>query len=169
MSDLMERSAVIDGPYRYEARRVWDANKPLLVVCMLNPSTADHLRDDPTVLTLIHFAKLWGYGGLVIVNLFAFRTSKPAELANAADPFGPENGRHLVAAINIAVEAGRLLVAWGNGGDMRGYDRHFVHRARLRGLELICLGTTAAGHPKHPLARGYHRIPRDQQPIEWRG
>ncbi len=34
--------------------------------------------------------------------------------------------------------------------------------------DLYCLGTTSKRSPKHPLARGHHRVPRGQQPILWR-
>lgn len=166
-------TAVIAGPgdcYRYELRRVWDATKHLLVVCMLNPSTADHLKNDPTVLTLIHFAKLWGYGGLLIVNLFALRTSNPAELRLREDRIGRDNGDWLAAACALAAaQDRRLLVAWGNGGDLDDRAEWFCSRAtRVYRLELICLGTTNTWKPKHPMARGTHRIPRYQMPITYR-
>lgn len=171
--DLMIKGAVLGGlrnEYRYELGRSWDLTKAVLVVCMLNPSTADHERDDPTVKTLIHFAKLWGYGGLRIVNLFAFRTSKPAELIESDDRFGPENGRYIDDAMAYAAKnGGRLLVAWGNGGELDDRGLWFSVRAdRVHKLDLICLGFTNNGAPKHPLARGKHRIPRDQKPIMYR-
>lgn len=63
----------------------------------------------------------------------------------------------------------RLLVAWGNDGDFEGQATRFADcAADLIGVDLICLGTTLSGAPKHPMARGRSRIPRDQQPIIWR-
>ena len=176
VSDLfMRRSAVISPCklYRYTLSRVWDDGLPVLVVCMLNPSTADDQVEDPTLLALIHFAKLWGYGGLLIVNLYAYRSSSPAEMMKAGSAVGPDNGLHMTNALVTANMrgGGRLLAAWGNGGNVDfGYgDRAewFRARARLNMLELICLGTTMGGSPKHPMARGKHRTPRDQQPIVW--
>lgn len=169
MFDGMQRTAVIsiDGVHRYELRRVWDQGKPLLVVCMLNPSKADHLIDDPTILALIWFATQWGYGGLLVVNFYGFRSASPAEMFAAADPFGVDNEKHVHAAMLYARDnGGRLLAAWGNGGD--GRSHWFCEKARNLGIELVCLGTTQSGAPKHPMARGLHRIPRDQQPITWR-
>ncbi len=164
---------MISGPgdcYRYEARRIWDESQPLLVVSMLNPSRADDKRDDPTVLTLIHFARAWGYGGLLIVNLFALRTSKPSELLTREDPFGPDNWKYIVSAMEYAQSnGGSLLVAWGNGGDLEDRAEWFCSRAlSVYKLKLVCLGTTKSWKPKHPLARGHHRIPRDQKPIVYR-
>lgn len=167
----MEMSAVISecGSYRTELRRVWNRDLPLLVVCMLNPSTADHQKNDPTIVTLIHFAKLWGYGGLLIVNLFAFRASEPAAMMKASEPFGP-NGATLASAMDYArANGGRLLAAWGNHGDHHDRAEWFSNRAlQIYRLTLICLGTTKGWKPKHPMARGKHRIPRDQQPVIWR-
>ncbi len=171
--DQMQFSAAFSGPdncYRDELRRVWDDARPLLVVCMLNPSTADHRRNDPTILALIHFARFWGYGGLLVVNLYSIRTSSPAEMMAHPAPIGPENGAAIEAALAYArVNGARVLAAWGNHGAWDGRDEWFCSRAtRAHGVGLICLGTTRSWMPKHPMARGKHSIPRDQQPITWR-
>lgn len=171
MSDLLGMStAVFGGPddiYRYELRRIWDFGKPMLVVCMLNPSTADAEKNDPTITTLIHFARLWGYGGILVVNLCAFRASKPRNMWAAKDPAGPDNHDYLRAALRYASEnGGRALAAW---GAVQHVAASFLREAEIWQVELDCLGTTQEGNPKHPAARGVHRIPRDQQPILWRG
>jgi hypothetical protein len=167
----MEYSAVFDGPdneHRLELRRVWDRAKPLLVVCMTNPSRASHLVNDPTVLALIWFGTQWGYGGLLIVNGATWRSASPDEMRAAPEPESGLNWWHLQYAVNYAhANGGRALVAWGNdGADLEGC-REFARRALNFGVELVCLGTTNDGHPKHPMARGKHRIPRDQPPIIW--
>ncbi|EHK57717.1 DUF1643 domain-containing protein [Allomesorhizobium alhagi] len=170
--DDMEMSAIISdcGLYRTELRRVWNSDLPLLVVCMLNPSTADHRKNDPTILALIHFGKLWGYGGLLVINLFAFRSPSPADMMAVSEPFGPCNARAIADAMEYARDnGGRLLAAWGNHGDHHDRAEWFCNRAlQVYRLTLICLGTTKGWKPKHPMARGKHRIPRDQQPIVWR-
>lgn len=178
MSDLlMRREAVIcddmgtpyGNAYRPELRRIWDDRRPLLVVCMLNPSTADSLVDDPTILTLIHFATLWGYGGLLIVNLADFRASKPSEMFLSQNPTSKVNSRYQYLALAYAKENGKeVLVAWGNDGAVFGTDRLFAETAKSLGVKTICLGLTLSGAPKHPMARGKHRIPRDQRPLPWR-
>jgi hypothetical protein len=173
MSDLLTKTSAVISPcqmYRYELRRVWDDRLPLLPVCMLNPSTADASVNDPTILTLIHFGKLWGYGGLLVVNLYAFRSSSPAIMAQQGrHAFGPDNDRHIKQTIRYAAQnGGKLLAAWGNGGDSGGYHNYIALTARDMGVDLVCLGTTKSGQPKHPLARGKYRVARDQQPIAWR-
>ena len=70
--------AVLDktGQYRYWLWRLWDADLPHVCFCMLNPSKADAVTDDPTLRRCINFAKSWGYGSLSVVNLFAYQRSQ---------------------------------------------------------------------------------------------
>lgn len=174
MSDLLlRRTAVFDGPgemYRIELGRMWDDLLPVLVVCMLNPSWASHLIDDQTILVLMHFARSWGFGGLRVVNLYPFRSPKPSEMKRHPERQSASNRTALEEAmVYAALTSGRLLVAWGNDGNFEGEADWFASRAAgHHGLELICLGRTQDGSPKHPMARGVHRIPRDQLPIVWR-
>lgn len=172
MSNLfMRRHAVISDCelYRHELRRIWDDRLPVLVVVMLNPSRADDTREDPTLLALIGFARLWGYGGLLIVNLYDWRSSSPAAMRREPARRSDRADGYLEAALAFAqAHETPVLVAWGNEGDFEGEAGRLVDRARRRGVPLICLGTTAGGAPKHPMARGLHRIPRDQQPIMWK-
>ena len=72
-----------DKVYRYELWRIWDEALPVCMFIGLNPSTADETVDDPTIRRCINFAKEWGYGQLVMTNLFAFRATKPAEMMRA--------------------------------------------------------------------------------------
>lgn len=169
----MIRTAKFSGEndcYRDELRRIWDPMRPLLVVCMLNPSTADAYKDDPTIIALVHFCKFWGYGGFIVINLSPYRTSSPAVLAKvdplvAAGSVESEKVAHAVMRF-AAANGGKMLAAWGNHGAER--SRWFCQKARAMGITLYCLGTTASEQPKHPLARGKHRIPRDQWPFVWR-
>jgi hypothetical protein len=172
MTDLlMRRSAVISDCtlYRPELRRIWDDRLPLLVVAMLNPSRADDSQEDPTLLALIWFARAWGYGGLLIVNLYDWRSPDPDAMRREPARKSPLNDGYLESALALAQAHGTpVLAAWGNHGDFEGEATRFTDRARQRGVTLICLGTTQSGAPKHPMARGKHRIPRDQQPIIWK-
>jgi len=112
---------------------------------MLNPSTADAHRDDPTIQRCIGFARRWGCGGLVVVNLFAYRATRPDALRRVDDPVGPRNDWH----IRRAHAASSLTVAsW--GANAAAHDRSQRVVKMLQG-EIACLGTTAAGAPRHPL------------------
>jgi len=146
------RHAVISegGTFRYWLSRRWSAG-PVLLFVMLNPSTADASVDDATIRRCATFAHVHGFGGLEVVNLFAFRATQPAELARLGWQVGPENDEHIdVAARN----AGAICVAWGAIGD-RGpaCDRVQVVAPILRaaGKPLQCLQVTRSGFPQHPL------------------
>lgn len=167
----MHRAATISpcGRYRTHLVRRWEFGRDRLIVCMLNPSRADADIDDPTILTLIHFARAWGCGGIEVINLRAWRTSSPRELyaveADGIDTIGPGNEaawrdmRTYAHCNNLPI-----LAAWGNNAlpaDVARFATFFD------GITLISLGTTQAGAPMHPAARGKHRIPRDQQPIPY--
>jgi len=71
--------------YRYSLFRIWDEDKSLVLFIGLNPSTADEKEDDPTIRRCINFAKQWGwgYGGLIMGNLFSFRATQPSDLKQA--------------------------------------------------------------------------------------
>jgi hypothetical protein len=154
------------GTWRYSLTRIWDHALPILTVAMLNPSKADAKVNDPTILRLIAFAKRWGFGGLHVVNMYAYRASDPAELVTfgLAAAIGPDNERYTLHAIRAAAAGpGWMLAAWGNTGQKRSH--WFIQRCKVEGLQLRCLGLTNSGAPKHPLARGKHRVPDDFQPI----
>jgi len=142
----MLRSAIFSPcrRYRYFLSRVWNPKLPSVMFVALNPSTADEREDDPTVRRCIGFARKWSFGGLILVNLFAYRSTDPAGLLEADDPVGPGNDKHILES---ARTAGRVVLAWGTKGSWLGRDQH-VH-ALLPGAR--CLGITKEGHPKHPL------------------
>jgi hypothetical protein len=134
---------------------MWDAEKPTLAFIMLNPSTADETDLDPTCRRCKGFAEDWGYGRLVVGNLFALRSTDPDQLYDHSDPVGPENDDHLQ---QICDEADMVVAAWGTHGDL--HDRGREVAAMLP--ELYALDTTKAGHPNHPLYQ-----PAEQTPTEF--
>lgn len=147
----MERDALFDpsGSYRYLLRRSWDRNGPLAVFVMLNPSTADAGRDDPTIRRCMGLARSWGFGRLEVVNLFGFRTPYPQVLTTVLDPVGPENDAHVLKAV---ARGETVVVAWGNAGaTLNRGPAMLPHLARAARTPLLCLGMTRAGHPRHPL------------------
>ena len=131
------------GQYRYALWRRW-APGPQVLFVMLNPSTADQVRDDPTIRRCIGFAASWGYGALVVGNLFAYRTSWPEVLMRAARPVGRANDRWL---LRLAAESSGVIAAWGNSGTWLGRDRQV--REALAPLHVLSL--TRRGQPRHPL------------------
>lgn len=141
------------GQYRYWLTREWDEGSFSLPIIMLNPSTADASEDDPTIRRCIAFAKREGFGGVRVMNLFAFRSPSPVAMKASADPIGPESFRHfetLFAHVASNTEH-PVLCAWGSHGGHMGRDAAIIKEARYFGARLVCLGTTKDGHPRHPL------------------
>ena len=99
--------------YRYALWRMWDGDKPLVMIIGLNPSTADEKVNDPTITRCISFARSWGYGGVCVTNLFGFRATAPTELKAHHDPIGKENDAWVH---EIAKGAAITVAAWGNHG-----------------------------------------------------
>ena len=113
---------------------------------MLNPSTADGRRDDPTIRRCVSFANREGCNELVVVNLFALRATDPSELKTHPAPVGAGNDGAILQAVR---DADLVIAAWGAHGALGGRARHVL---RLLGAHnLFCLGATADGHPRHPV------------------
>lgn len=146
-----------DGLYRYKLWRIWDRSLPVCVWVMLNPSTADAEKDDATIRRCIGFAKQWGYGGIVVINVFALRATNPAELASAQDPVGPRNDDVIETSITQALQDQNALVvaAWGGSFPPSQFGRVDLVRRALRRHGAKCLGRTRAGEPKHPVRLPY--------------
>lgn len=159
--DLFTRSHAVFSDcrlYRYRLERRWGEGV-LGAFLMLNPSTADEFQNDPTIRRCIGFAKREGWGGLVILNLFAFRATDPKDMERAPDPIGPDNDEYLNAA-SFRVN-GPLVAAW--GAHKSAVDRGRYVAAFLR-WPMLCLGTTADGSPRHPL---YVRADTPLVPFNW--
>jgi len=139
--------------YRYALWRTWDESKPYAMFVGLNPSTADEVEDDPTVTRCINFAKSWGYGGLCIANIFAYRATKPSDMMAAQEPIGSSNDDWL---IKLACDAGVVVAAWGNGGRHQNRSKHVVKLLP----KLHCLKMNTSGEPAHPLY-----LNSDSQPV----
>lgn len=159
-SPLIDAGATFDRrrAFRYRLWRTWAADAPLLACILLNPSTADARRDDPTVRRCQAIARRHGYGGITVVNLFAYRARDPNALLAARDPVGPRNDEHLYDVISTARH---VLLAWGNRGVFNHRDRQ-VQAMLNDAHEAFCLGRTRLGQPRHPLY-----LPVATRFIEW--
>lgn len=136
------------GLYCYSLGRCWHPPGPEIAFVMLNPSTADATRDDPTLRACIQFARRWEYGSLRVVNLFGYRTPHPAELKTVDDPVGSENDDYLIEAVE---KAQRVVLAWGNWGDLRERDRTVLTLLKTHHSKLSYLQLNRSGQPRHPL------------------
>lgn len=151
-----ENRAVLSdcGTYRYSLTREWE-DGPCVTWLMLNPSTADASRDDPTIRRCMGFSKMWGYGRMVVVNLFALRSTDPRALARNTDPVGPMNSFYQMQAFK---EGREVICAWGCSQHLTGSLRNHI----VKVLALIpehtpamCLGRRKDSAPRHPLMLSY--------------
>jgi len=147
---VMEKGAILssDRTYRYSLWRIWDKSLPKVLFIMLNPSTADEDEDDKTITRCIGFAKSWGYGGLYVCNLYAFRTKSPKVLKEKSRYFDVISKDNFSYLNDAKLGCAEVIFAWGaNVLNTKGHLRKV--------LDLIpngkCLGKTQNGFPKHPL------------------
>lgn len=136
--------------YRLQLTRIWDESLWPLGVVMLNPSTADAFKDDPTIRKLMTIARAHGYGGIAVYNMAALRATQPDKLLESGmDVVGPDNPLYLR---NAAMKHLDILVAWGSHKFATPErTRSLVRRLSARGAQLHCIGVNKDGNPKHPL------------------
>ena len=142
--------------YRYLLWRAWgDAGRFALFI-LLNPSTADQDTNDPTVERCERRARALGFDGLLVANLFAFRSIHPGMLREAPAPIGPQNDAAMLLAQQLAEQT---ICGWGAHG--RRSHRGQTVREQLK-RPLYHLGLTRDGQPRHPLY-----LPYSAQPQVW--
>lgn len=152
-----------DRQYRYVLARSWDSEKPWAVFVGLNPSTADETTDDPTIRRCMRFAANWYYGGLIMLNLFAFRATQPKDLFVAKDPIGKHNDSVLRNVPELDRQPVIVIAAWGTAGSFLNRDKHVIEIFRKVQVPLYHLGLTKDGYPRHPLY-----LKNDTRPQLWK-
>ena len=146
MGFLVNKNATFSDcrKYRYTLSRTWNCKKKTILFIGLNPSTADEKIDDPTIRRCINYAQNWGYGSLLMVNLFAYRATMPTELKNVKNPIGNDNDLHI---IELSKKADLAVAAWGNEGSLLNRDKEVKIIIPI----LMCLKINKSGQPAHPL------------------
>jgi hypothetical protein len=158
-ADGVNHSEAVYSPcedYRYSLTRTWSPSGRKLLFVMLNPSTADELRNDPTVERCERRARQMGFGAMRVVNIFAFRATRPQDLRKAARPEGPLNDAYLLES---AQWADQILCAWGAHGEHLGQGPKIAKKLHKAGHDLCHIGLTKDGHPRHPLYVSYEVTP----------
>lgn len=139
-----------DGRYRYLLTRpIAGYQDTVCTFIMLNPSTANHEQDDPTIRRCIKFAERLHVTKLQVVNLFALRTPYPDRLEVESDPVGPDNKYWVDYALQDA--KGPVIAAWGANGGFMEQDLTMMGWLDALGIEPECFEVLKNGHPKHPL------------------
>ena len=164
---------------RLTLSRHWDDARPGVCFIGHNPSTADALRDDPTVRRWMQFARAWGYGGFTAVNLYPFRAANPAECrrwadweSNGPDWYARDDLMHNAGVVaREAKNAGLVVACWGAIATDADWIDHILEEIQSGPApwpDVYALGVTAEGAPVHPMARGKHRVPNGAAPVLWR-
>lgn len=166
----MIKSAIfLDNDYRYELRRVFDDSKPLIAFVGLNPSTAGCKEDDHTIIKCISYCESWGYGGFIMVNLFAHVSTNPKDLFKSADPIGIDNDKFLKNAFK---EVDKVICCWGDTVDMQGRNKDVLRLIN----NPFCLIKLKNGEPGHPARLSGNLVPiryndtlKDNDFFQWDG
>jgi hypothetical protein len=144
--------------WRYLLWRCWDDSRPVANFLMLNPSTADEVKLDPSCTRARNYAEKWGYGALIVTNIFGWRATDPEEMKSVKDPVGRGNDAAIVKA---ACEAKLVVCAWGNHGAHINRSESVLRLLRENQVRLHALRVNGAGHPAHPLYLPSSLIPTE--------
>lgn len=145
-----------DGQHRYRLWREWDQSLPPVAFVMLNPSIADAFRPDPTMNRCVGFAKRWGYGRIDIINLWSFRSKDWSDVLACHEPCPRANN---AAWSCVLAGTDDVVAAWGAHRPViakrhpNGFHPNLSHHAR--DLNVVCLGRSKGGEPRHPLMLPY--------------
>lgn len=151
--------------YRYVLVRRWSTFAPKARICgyiMLNPSTADEAKNDPTVERCERRARFAGYDGLCVLNLFAYRSTDPKALYEIDDPVGPDNDAHI---IERAKACDLVVCGWGTHGALRDRGQYVLDLLHANGVKPHALALNGDGSPRHPLYVSYSATPAS---MRWR-
>lgn len=155
-----------DRLYRYALWRIWHMAGSRIAFIGLNPSTADEEENDPTVQRCINHAKRLGYGGMYMLNLFAWRDTDPAGMMTrdypVEHPHPSYKGANDNSILSRCKKAGKVVLCWGNLGKHIKRDEEVLNLLNEVDYKLFCFGITNLGCPKHPLY-----LPRDTNLIQW--
>lgn len=142
-----------DRLHRLYLWRWWDSEKRWVMFIGLNPSTADELRDDPTIRRCIGFAKKWDFGGMFMCNVFTLVSTNPNKL-NVESPIAM--GTSLAMKV-IRERCWMAIVAWGDLVTKVRSSEDRIERIKYQLSPLHCFGLTKKGNPRHPLYMPYSR------------
>lgn len=133
--------------YRHDLRRFW-GRAPYCLWIMLNPSTADASVNDRTICKCMAFSERWGYGGMIVVNLFDYRSTHPEALLKVPQPYSNVNDLYIKG---WAAKAEKVIVGWGTYGEVLNRGLEVGRMLEGMGKEMWCLYVNEGGQPKHPL------------------
>lgn len=147
------------GRYRYALLLDWNKGGKVLASVGLNPSTADEFKNDPTIARDVERAAAIGFGALLKLNLFPFRSTDPAGMKKARDPYGEWKDPLKMIDLALELRAVMFIACWGNHGTHRDRAQEFREACLERNIELWAYATNKGGEPTHPLYLAYSLQP----------
>lgn len=153
-----------DRQFRYDLTRIWMPKGRIVTFCMLNPSTADETKNDPTIERCQHRAMAMGFGGLVVVNIFPLRATDPKELKKHADPRGeksPGGQKNFERVLQWAKESHLFIAGWGQHGKLWSQGPGTLSGLKNNNINIHALKMNKDGSPAHPLYISYDVKPFD--------
>jgi hypothetical protein len=158
--------------YRYMLERWWEPGGDFILWVLLNPANADATQSDNTVRRCIERTRCIrpSFGGLRIMNLFAWRDPRPEALKLLDFEIAVGNP-HTDAFVQMATATASLtIVGW---GDAKEVERSWLNRREEAMWQMLkdpqCLGTTNQGRPCHPKPQNASQLPVDTEPNRWKG
>ena len=145
VGSIVKRAVFSDcEKYRYTLYRMWNTTEQQIIFVGLNPSTADERIDDPTIRRCRCFAESWGYGSMIMLNLFAYRSTDPRNLKKCNNPIGDYN----LSFLKEYIRKYKTIACYGNGGNYLNRHKEFLkeYRGHLYAIKIL-----KNGMPSHPL------------------
>ena len=153
---LSQAGISADHAFRYWLFRVWDYDKPVIIWVMMNPSTATHLSNDATISKVINYCRKWGYGAVIVLNIYAVRSTLQREIRGRV---GPRNDWWIRTMFEYARRKDiKVVCAWGVKHKDRGDEVRKL--AAVAQVKLWCLRSSKKGEPCHPLYLSGELVPR---------
>lgn len=139
------------GKYRRLLWRVWDDQKPLLMMLLLNPSTAGAVKGDPTVTRQIERAKRLGCGGLLVANAYDLVSTDPKALKTHPQPLTADNDVEIrEAAVRVHATGGKVIAGWGKHCT-EARESMLIRMFEELNIPLWCIAINDDMSPGHPL------------------
>lgn len=140
------------------------SEKPVHVIALftvgLNPSTVTKEKSDTTVAKVEGVARLNGFDGFVMLNLYPVRSTDFNALPFDVDAKAFSENLNRIEALVAADQTSVIWAAWGDKIDARSYfvaaAQELFSRLQKYGTAWQHFGTlTNSGHPRHPSRLNY--------------
>jgi len=123
----------------------------MLLYVLLNPSTADENKEDPTLRRLIQFTMSNDYGGFYLANVYSLIATSPKEVYQSEKRNHPDHKKRVNSVFSKITT---VVYAWDGKESTPLWLKEFQ-------IAPYCFGQNKNGTPKHPLylPKGTRLIP----------